>query len=332
MRKALLAAVAFVALFGLTVFGYANSGQTRVLERSARVSDGVNVTIDLVSIDPERHVITLRATLYPEGRYLDSENSTFAVPLRVTSLAPKDSVIYDIDAGQAVGGSLDFDLPIVGNPQNYPLDHYDYSYRDNQAADLVRAAPVLRVEEVGDDGKGTPVPVGTGPDDPAGLVGWAEQWRLITDGAKLRVELAVQRSGAVIGAVAVVVFLVLSMAALGAAVSWAVATRRRPIEATHASWFAAMLFALIPLQRLLPGAPEIGAWIDVCVFLWVAIVLMAAMGVFMISWLRYRGRPDYAPREPSVTKRGDDTDATPADGDVGGTEPAASGTQPSRKV
>lgn len=297
MRKALLAAVAFVALFGLTLFGYANSGQTRVLERSARVGDGVNVNIDLVSIDPERHVITLRATLFPEGRYLDGEDNTFAVPLRVTSLAPKDSVIYDIDAGQAVGGSLDFDLPVVGNPQNYPLDHYDYSYTDTQAADLIRAAPVLRVEEVGDGGKGIPVEVGPGSDDPAGLVGWAEQWRLVADGPKLRAELSVQRSGAVIGAVAVVVFLVLSMAALAAAVAWAVATRRRPIEATHASWFAAMLFALIPLQRLLPGAPEIGAWIDVCVFLWVAVVLMAAMGVFMISWLRYRGRPDYAPQE-----------------------------------
>ncbi|BBZ75035.1 hypothetical protein MANY_03720 [Mycolicibacterium anyangense] len=298
MLKGLLAAVAFVTLFGLTLFGYAHSGQTRVLERSARANDGVNVNLDLVAIDPERHVITLRATLFPEGRYLDSGNNTFAVPLRVTSLAPKDSVIYDIDAGQAVGGSLDLDLPIVGNPQNYPLDHYSYSYTDTQAADLVRAAPVLRIEEVGDDGKGIPVKVGPGPDEPAGLVGWAEQWRLVADGAKLRVDLSLQRSGAVIGAVAVVVFLVLSMAALAAAVAWAVATRRRPIEATHASWFAALLFALIPLQRLLPGAPEIGAWIDVCVFLWVAIVLMASMGVFMISWLRYRGRPDYAPERP----------------------------------
>lgn len=330
MRKALLAAVVFVALFGLTLFGYANSGQTRVLERSARVGDGVNVNIDLVSIDPERHVITLRATLFPEGRYLDSEANTFAVPLRVTSLAPKDTVIYDIDAGQAVGGSLDFDLPIVGNPQNYPLDRYVYSYTDTQAADSVRAAPVLRLEEVDDGGKAVPVKVGVGTDDPAGLVGWAEQWRLITDGAKLRAELSVQRSGAVIGAVAVVVFLVLSMAALAAVVAWAVATRRRPIEATHASWFAAMLFALIPLQRLLPGAPEIGAWIDVCVFLWVAIVLMASMGVFMTSWLRYRGRPDYAPREPSVTERPDDTDVPHAD--VVPTEPAVSGNQPSRQV
>lgn len=307
MRNALLAAIAFVALFGLTLFGYANSGQTRVLERSAPVAEGVNVALDLVSIDPERHVMTLRATLFPEGRYLDGEDNTFAVPLRVTSLAPRDSVIYDIDAGQAVGGSLDFDVPVVGSPQSYPLDRYTYSFADPQAAGSVRAAPVLRVEEVGDDGKGVPVTVGPAPDDPGGLIGWAERWSLVADGSKLRVDLSVQRSGAVIGAVAVVVFLVLSMAALAATVAWAVATRRRPIEATHASWFAAMLFALIPLQGLLPGAPGIGAWIDVCVFLWVAIVLMASMGVFMMSWLRYRGRPDYAPAEPAED-RDDDAD------------------------
>ena len=159
--------------------------------------------------------------------------------------------------------------------------------------------------------------VGPGGEDPGGLIGWAERWELIGDGSKLRAELSVQRSGAVIGAVAVVVFLVLAMAGLSAAVSWAVATRRRPIEATFASWFAALLFALIPLQRLLPGAPEIGAWIDVCVFLWVAIVLMTGMGVFMVSWLRFRGPPDYSPlhraaaRAIGAERRGPASERTP---------------------
>ena len=88
-----------------------------------------------------------------------------------------------------------------------------------------------------------------------------------------------------------------------AVVAWSVATRRRPIEATMASWFGAMLFALIPLQGFMPGAPPVGAWIDVFVFLWVEITLLTSMGVFIISWLRYREVPSYphlrSPDEPA---------------------------------
>ena len=85
-----------------------------------------------------------------------------------------------------------------------------------------------------------------------------------------------------------------AMACLAATVAWSVATERRPVEPTFASWFAAMLFALIPLQNFLPGVPPVGAWIDVCVFLWVEVVLLASMGVFVVSWFRFRSRPDYS--------------------------------------
>ncbi|MCB0933844.1 MAG: DUF4436 family protein [Mycobacterium sp.] len=94
--------------------------------------------------------------------------------------------------------------------------------------------------------------------------------------------------------VGLIVFLVVAMACLAAAVAWSVATERRPVEPTFAGWFAAMLFALIPLQNFLPGAPPVGAWIDVCVFLWVEVVLLTSMGVFVLSWFRFRGRPDYS--------------------------------------
>lgn len=55
----------------------------------------------------------------------------------------------------------------------------------------------------------------------------------------------------------------------------------------------------------------VGAWIDVCVLLWVTIVLMTAMGVFMISWLRHRGRPDYS--VPAPCADGSGTNTEPAD-------------------
>jgi hypothetical protein len=53
------------------------------------------------------------------------------------------------------------------------------------------------------------------------------------------------------------------------------------------TWYAAMLFAVVPLRNILPGAPPPGAWIDQAVVLWVLIALAAAMVIYVIAWHRH---------------------------------------------
>ncbi|MFB1298831.1 DUF4436 domain-containing protein [Mycobacterium sp. pW049] len=53
------------------------------------------------------------------------------------------------------------------------------------------------------------------------------------------------------------------------------------------TWFAAMLFAVVPLRNILPGAPPPGAWIDQAVVLWVLIALVSAMGIYITAWYKY---------------------------------------------
>jgi hypothetical protein len=305
--KPVLFVVMMAALFLSAVIGYANSGKSHVAQRSAAVTEGVNVSIDPVSIDPEQQLLNVRITLFPAGSYLNKDDDDFAVPIRVTSRTQKESSTFDIAAGQAVGGSFEFQIPVLGKAQNYPLDRFVYSYDGPQQSDAPGAAPLIKIEKILDDGRSAPVPVGPTSEDPDGLVGWTEHWSLVGEGSSLYLKLVLDRSGAVIGAVAVVVCLVLAMATLSAMVAWSVATARRPIEATMAGWFAALLFALIPLQNFLPGAPPLGAWIDVFVFLWVEIVLLISMGVFIISWLRFREPPDY----PHLKARSEDPPGPP---------------------
>lgn len=281
-------------IFAGVLLGYANSGQTRVTQRTPPVSAGVNVALDLVSIDTIGRQITLRVTLFPAGRYYNKDDDTFAVPLRVVSRSIKESTSFTVDAGQPVGGSFEFDVPVDGKSEIYPFDSYRYAFTDPQNPRATVPAPLIRIEETQDDDQpALPVAVGGAAFDPVGLAGWAERWKVIGDASTLYVELRVARSGSVLGAVGVIVFLMIAMACLAATVAWSAATGRRPVEPTFAGWFAAMLFALIPLQSFLPGVPPVGAWIDVCVFLWVEIVLLASMGVFVLSWFRFRGRPDY---------------------------------------
>jgi hypothetical protein len=284
-----------ILVFAGVLLGYANSGKTRVTQRTPPVAEGVNVALDLVSIDTVGRQITLRVSLFPEGRYHDQDDDTFAVPLRVVSRSLKESQSFSVDAGQPVGGSFEFDLPVDGQSEIYPFDRYRYAYNDPQQPKATVPAPLIRIEEIQDDDEAAlPVAVGGTAIEPVGLAGWTERWKVIGDASTLYVELNISRSGAVLGAVGAIVFLMIAMACLAATVAWSTATGRRPVEPTFAGWFAAMLFALIPLQSFLPGVPPVGAWIDVCIFLWVEIVLLASMGVFILSWFRYRGRPDYS--------------------------------------
>jgi hypothetical protein len=57
-----------------------------------------------------------------------------------------------------------------------------------------------------------------------------------------------------------------------------------------AAWYAAMLFAIVPLRNILPGSPPPGSWVDQAVVLWVLIALIAAMALFIVAWARQRDR------------------------------------------
>ena len=50
------------------------------------------------------------------------------------------------------------------------------------------------------------------------------------------------------------------------------------------TWYAAMLFAVVPLRNILPGAPPPGAWIDILLVMWVIIGLVASMLVYVVVW------------------------------------------------
>ena len=77
-----------------------------------------------------------------------------------------------------------------------------------------------------------------------------------------------------------------SLPALAFAVVIPMLLRRRKFVAPFGTWFAAMLFAVIPIRNFLPGSPPAGAWIDQALVLWVLIALVLAMVLYFITWYR----------------------------------------------
>lgn len=78
----------------------------------------------------------------------------------------------------------------------------------------------------------------------------------------------------------------ISLPTLALIVAVPMAMGRRKFLPPFATWYAANLFAIIPLRNILPGAPPPGSWIDQAIVQWVLIALAAAMGLFIYAWVR----------------------------------------------
>ncbi|OCB39402.1 DUF4436 domain-containing protein [Mycobacterium malmoense] len=85
----------------------------------------------------------------------------------------------------------------------------------------------------------------------------------------------------------------IAIAVLGLFVAIQTMRDRRKFQPPMTTWYAAMLFAVVPLRNALPGSPPIGAWIDVTVVLWVIVALVVAMLLYIVCWWRHL-RPETA--------------------------------------
>ncbi|OBH08363.1 DUF4436 domain-containing protein [Mycobacterium sp. E1747] len=96
-----------------------------------------------------------------------------------------------------------------------------------------------------------------------------------------------------------------AIAALGLVVAIQTLRDRRKFQPPMTTWYAAMLFAVVPLRNALPGLPPFGAWIDVTIVLWVIVALVTAMLIYIVCWWRH-----LRPEPPVVAPPPDPVPAT----------------------
>ncbi|UXA08069.1 DUF4436 domain-containing protein [Mycobacterium sp. SMC-2] len=89
----------------------------------------------------------------------------------------------------------------------------------------------------------------------------------------------------------------IAIAGLGLFVAVQTMRDRRTFQPPMTTWYAAMLFAVVPLRNALPGAPPFGAWIDVAIVLWVIVALVIAMLLYIACWWRHL-RPEVVAPPP----------------------------------
>lgn len=241
------------------------------------------VVVAPTQVVPLDNRISAQVSLVPPDGYADDTGSLLRDLEVVVSPAEGKALRFD------KGGTY-LSQPVQLRPglfpyQNYPFDGITFDLR-------------VQVFDVGAPGGRTPLPthvsvLDEAPGFRAGTDAAAASDPATSEPAESRTW--VHRSGSTVTVVVLLLLAMVVLAVVAVLVARSVVLRRRAVEATMASWFAAMLFAIVPLRTNLPGSPPIGVWIDFIIVLWVELVLMYALAVFIGAWLRFGRAPDTAP-------------------------------------
>lgn len=211
-------------------------------------------------------------TLY--DKRFDVLNTDVAVRLYPTS----DLGDLQFPKGKAPA-QVETNIEAHGDPANWPFDTYK---TEKISADTLIGS--------GDGRKKIPARV----EVTGGLDGWDVDVKRVDetndvssrglDDAQLVITMKRAKGPLVFDMFICVVLVTLPTLALLVAIPMAMGKRK--FVPPFGTWYAAMLFAIVPLRNILPGSPPPGSWIDQAVVQWVLIALVVAMSLYIFAWVR----------------------------------------------
>ncbi|HEY9303894.1 MAG TPA: DUF4436 domain-containing protein [Mycobacterium sp.] len=270
----------FFTAYGLSLVGVRvlqrSEGPLPRLDLSQAGPDETVVQIRLEELKPVANRLTVNVLIYPgeslEDKRFDELNTDIAVRL----YPPNDLGDLKFPKGKAPA-EVSTTIQAHGDPGNWPFD----SYRTEQlSADVFVGSGAER--------KRIPALVQvTGSMD-----GWDAKVKRSTDTSETgshNINSAVvtlhRAKGPLIFDLGIILVLV-SLPTLALLVAIPMALGRRKFVPPFATWYAANLFAIVPLRNILPGAPPPGSWIDQALVQWVLLALATAMALYVYAWVR----------------------------------------------
>lgn len=273
MKVRVVASVAvIVALYLTTIALYARTGLGHPSQISEPIptADGTTVTIDLNEVHSVKGDMVANVTVVPGPALLDPQTHSLTEDLSVAVQSAVTPTRRTWTKGM-VPDVFPVALILSGDPGSYPFDHY-------------RSGPITVELYRG----ASHVPIRVTPAFFDRVPGWMFHIPAGSNDAAPGVyRVKAQRSPSTAAFAAVLVGALVTIAVLGAVVAVQTARNRRKFQPPMTTWFAAMLFAVVPLRNALPDAPPIGTWIDVSVVLWVIVTLVASMSLYITCWWRH---------------------------------------------
>jgi hypothetical protein len=268
---------AFLIVYGLSLFG------VHVLAKSAgplkppdlNATGDTIVLVRLEKLDAVANRLTVKVLVIPEDSMFDKRLEVLKTDTAVRMDPANDLGDLQYPAGKSPA-QVATTIEAHGDPNNWPFDSYS---TDTMSAEVLvgqgdaRQYIPARLEVTG---------ALDGWDVSVQRVGEASQEADRPDNVIITLHRA---KGPLIFDLGICLVL-FALPTLAFAVAIQIALGRRKFVPPFVTWFAAMLFAVIPIRNFLPGSPPPGAWIDQALVIWVLIALVGAMGLYMVTWYR----------------------------------------------
>jgi hypothetical protein len=227
------------------------------------------VTLDAVSISNNYRVLVGDLIIKPGPALVDPATDSLKQDLTVAVTSATTPVRRTYSRGM-LPGVFPVPLTLAHDVDRWPFDSYD-------------TGPIT-------------VELFTGPGQMPeradltfvdGLTGWKVHVARVNNAntsSPYKVEL--QRSPSTMLFAIVILCIFVAIATVGLFVAIQTIRDPRRFQAPMTTWYAAMLFAVVPLRNALPGSPAFGSWIDLTIVLWVMVALVISMLLYIAAWVR----------------------------------------------
>lgn len=284
IRYGIVGIVALIlAAYVGTVMVYAQSDTVRRVDDAtpAVSGDKPSATINVEDIQSNNSVLAVNLAFNPGSALVDPKTHHLKddLSLRVRSAAMPSRHTW---SKGMLPGLMAVPLTIAGQIERWPFDRYRsgplevevfYGPETDRAPEHV---PVIFVDH---------------------LAGWqVTATRPQADGPY---RLLLRRSLSTAAFAIVILGVLITIASLALFVAVQTARDRRPFQPPMTTWYAAMLFAVVPLRNALPGSPPFGSWVDITVVIWVLLALAVSMVLYIGCWWRHLNPPVPAAAPPA---------------------------------
>jgi hypothetical protein len=256
----------FVGAYAVVLYNRVDCGCGKQLTADQPAADGTRVTIELEEMQTLKGTLNGSVTLTPGTGLLDPVTGLkedLAIAVHSATAPTKRTWTKGM-----VPGVFPVPLTVHGDPEDWPFD----THRSGPVTvDLFRGnsqTPERMAVGFLDHVPGWKVDVGD-----VSAAGLSQPYRL-----------ALHRSPSTKAFAAVIVGVLIALAGAAFVIALQTVRKRRQFLPPLTTWYAALLFAVMPLRNALPDAPPIGSWIDVTVTLVVIVTLVVSMLLFLSSW------------------------------------------------
>ncbi len=262
----LVVACAMVASLVLYVSG---SASQHIPARGAPTGDGTTVTMDIENIQNNYSELVCNLIVRPGPGLVDSTTDSLNQDLTVAVTSVTTPVKRTYAKGM-LPGYFPVSLTLARDVERWPFD----SYYTGPITVTVFTGP----EQVPERANVTFVDRSTG---------WKVDVTRANDAnASSPYVVKLQRSVSTLIFAIVILCIFVAIAAVGLFVAVETLRDARRFQSPLTTWYAAMLFAVVPLRNALPGSPVFGSWIDLTIVLWVLVALVVSMLIYVAAWWR----------------------------------------------